>query len=68
MKAPLYSLKAGDLGHDPRNVHHQLQRAFTVCKEWKAVLLLDEADIFMEERSHDNLARNELVSSKIPIP
>ncbi|KAF2688979.1 P-loop containing nucleoside triphosphate hydrolase protein [Lentithecium fluviatile CBS 122367] len=62
MKVPLYSFKAGELGRNPMNVQQTLQEAFKICKEWKAVLLLDEADVFMEQRSLENLNRNELVS------
>jgi len=64
MEAPLLSISAGDLGMNPRSVQNQLSEAFLTAKAWKAVLLLDEADVFMERRTTENLARNELVSSK----
>ena len=35
-----------------------------MATEWNAVILLDEADVFMAERSPADIARNELVSSK----
>jgi hypothetical protein len=44
----------------------QLLRAHKVfkrCALWNLVLLVDEADAFLEARSKDNLDRNELVSS-----
>lgn len=31
---------------------------------WNAVLLLDESDVFLEQRSIDDLERNRVVSSK----
>lgn len=33
-----------------------------MATEWNAVILLDEADVFMAERSPADIARNELVS------
>lgn len=41
-----------------------LKEALEACTLWNAILLLDEADIFLTARSVDNLERNELVSSK----
>jgi hypothetical protein len=64
MKVPLFSISAGDLGLDPQIVQKRLSEAFEMATMWKAVLLLDEADVFMEQRTTDNLKRNELVSSK----
>jgi hypothetical protein len=33
-----------------------------MATDWNAVILLDEADVFMAERSPADIARNELVS------
>jgi len=38
-------------------------RVFKRCALWNLVLLVDEADVFLETRSKHNLDRNELVSS-----
>lgn len=38
-----------------------LSRIFELADHWKAVLLLDEADVYLRERSHDRL-HNSLVS------
>jgi SpoVK/Ycf46/Vps4 family AAA+-type ATPase len=65
IEAPLYTLGAGDLGSTAESVEKCLSRALQLCKEWNAVLLIDEADVFLEARTNDNLARNELVSSKL---
>jgi SpoVK/Ycf46/Vps4 family AAA+-type ATPase len=40
----------------------QLSRIFKTASHWNAILLLDEADVFLEQRSPDNLTRNGLVS------
>lgn len=62
MKVPLYIMAAGDLGLDPRTVEIKLQDVMSMCSRWGAILLLDEADIFLEERSLHELERNKLVS------
>jgi hypothetical protein len=62
MKAPLYSISAGELGTDPSCVQARLQEAFEIAEAWKAVILLDEADIFLEKREINHLMRNQLVS------
>jgi hypothetical protein len=62
MKVPLYMMSAGDLGLDPRHVEAKLQGILDMCTRWNAILLLDEADIFLESRSLHELERNKLVS------
>jgi SpoVK/Ycf46/Vps4 family AAA+-type ATPase len=62
MKTPLYMMSAGDLGLDASEVEHRLQRVLDMCTRWNAILLLDEADVFLEERSLHELERNKLVS------
>ncbi|KAF5012012.1 hypothetical protein FDECE_1907 [Fusarium decemcellulare] len=62
LKRPLYRVGAGDLGLSANKVECYLKRAFDLCSHFNAVLLIDEADVFLEKRSSDNLAQNELVS------
>ena len=62
MKAPLFLMSAGDLGLDPRSVESKLQGVLDMCVRWNAILLIDEADVFLEERSLHELERNKLVS------
>ena len=40
----------------------QLFRIFQIAAHWGALLLLDEADVFLERRSRQNLPHNSLVS------
>lgn len=61
MKVPLYLLSAGELGHDNAMVEARLSTVFDMVTRWNAVLLLDESEIFLEERSLENLERNKLV-------
>ncbi|GAW14685.1 hypothetical protein ANO14919_040880 [Xylariales sp. No.14919] len=59
---PLYTLSAGDLGASAGTVERGLTKAFDLARRWNAVLLLDECDVFLEERTSKNLERNQIVS------
>lgn len=48
----------------PTEVETNLQNSFQLAQVWDCVLLLDEADVFLAERSQDNIERNALVSGK----
>ncbi|KAM5353409.1 hypothetical protein ACJ41O_000059 [Fusarium nematophilum] len=61
-RVPLYSMSAGDLGTKPKEVEKALERALGLCGLWNAMLLLDEADVFLGARTDSDLSRNELVS------
>ncbi|KAF5251704.1 hypothetical protein FANTH_3314 [Fusarium anthophilum] len=61
-RVPLYSMSAGDLGTVPKEVELALERALNLCGVWNAMLLLDEADVFLGARTDSDLARNELVA------
>ncbi|KAM5349424.1 hypothetical protein ACJ41O_005929 [Fusarium nematophilum] len=61
-RVPLYIMSAGDLGTDAAKVEHHLLQALECCQLWNAVLLIDEADVFLETRDSNGLDRNELVS------
>ena len=62
MKVPLYMMSAGDLGLDPSGIEEKLDTVMDMVAKWNAVLLLDEADVFLEARSTHDLERNKLVS------
>jgi SpoVK/Ycf46/Vps4 family AAA+-type ATPase len=59
---PLYRVTCGDIGTEPVEVEQYLNTIFYLGKTWDCVLLLDEADVFLEERSVNDLQRNSLVS------
>jgi hypothetical protein len=40
----------------------QLTQVFQIASHWDAILLLDEADVFLDRRSSQDLVRNTLVS------
>ncbi|PGH19339.1 hypothetical protein AJ80_03979 [Polytolypa hystricis UAMH7299] len=55
---PLYSISAGELianYSDPLELDKTLDRIFKIARHFNAILLLDEADVFVEKRSayHD---------------
>ena len=52
----------GDLGTEADTLEKKLKEVFTIAVNWKAVLLLDEADVFLQERDIHDLKRNALVS------
>ncbi|KAL8950587.1 MAG: hypothetical protein Q9222_003396 [Ikaeria aurantiellina] len=52
----------GDLGLDSSDVESSLSNVLEMCTKWNAILLLDEADVFLEQRSAHDLERNKLVS------
>ena len=53
---------AGDLGNDPEHLEHRLSEVTSLAHKWKAVILLDEADVYLEQRSTQDIRRNGLVS------
>lgn len=44
-------MSAGDLGLDPSGIEDSLNLVLDMVSKWNAVLLLDEADVFLEARS-----------------
>ncbi len=59
---PLYVLSSGDLGSDPEKMDGSLKKVLELAQTWKAVLLLDEADVFLAKRDDHDLVRNAVVS------
>jgi AAA+ superfamily predicted ATPase len=61
-RRPLYTVSCGDLGTEPLDLECRLKKIFNYAVAWKAILLLDEADIFLQERDMHDVRRNALVS------
>ncbi|KAF7558604.1 hypothetical protein G7046_g5560 [Stylonectria norvegica] len=61
-RRPLFYLQAEDLGINAAKLGANIKRVCEMATEWNAVLLLDEADVFMAERNPSDIHRNELVS------
>lgn len=45
----------------------RLLKWFQLAEKWGAVMLIDEADVFLERRSTNDLKRNSLVSGMYSI-
>lgn len=52
-KRPLYVMEMGELGTNLETVEANLQNIFDRARRWNAVLLFDEADVFLNERGED---------------
>jgi len=61
LKKPLYVVTAGDLGITASQVEKKLGSVLELCQTWDALVLIDEADVFLEERSSTEIERNALV-------
>ena len=61
IERPLYSIHSGNLGTGAVQVRKNLEVTFQRAKRWNAVLLLDEADVFVLERG-DNIEQNAIVA------
>ncbi|KAF2193617.1 P-loop containing nucleoside triphosphate hydrolase protein [Zopfia rhizophila CBS 207.26] len=61
-KTPLYAIAAGELGTESATVEVLLSTVFKVASRWNAIVLLDEADVFLAQRTVDNTSNNSLVS------
>ncbi|CAE6420488.1 unnamed protein product [Rhizoctonia solani] len=62
LERPLYVVSSGELGVGASELETKLRDTLDVATLWKAVLLIDEADVFLEARSSHELQRNALVS------
>lgn len=61
LRRPLYSVSVGELGTDPASMEKNLRQILDVAQIWNAVILLDEADIFLEKRTSGDILRNAMV-------
>ena len=60
-RSPIYYVDAQDLGTSTV-MDKKLADIMADAAEWNALLLLDEADVYLQERSVDSIQRNEVVS------
>lgn len=60
-KRPLYVLEMGELGTNLASVEESLQKIFARAARWNAVLLFDEADVFLAKREETDLERSAIV-------
>ena len=63
---PLLSVQAAQLGTNPDNIEKQLLQVLNRGSRWNAVILLDEADVYINERGTD-LQQNAIVAAFLRI-
>ncbi|CAG8525012.1 5706_t:CDS:2 [Funneliformis caledonium] len=61
LQRPLYAVSVGELGTNIVYLEAKLSEILEMASVWNAVILIDEADIFLERRSEDDIKRNALV-------
>lgn len=62
---PLLNISVGELGSWEHRITHELKRLLTYASIWQAIVLIDEADVFLESRKSgpsDMLQQNALVA------
>ena len=59
---PLFQITCGDIGETAQSVEYSLENNFQSAHKWGCILLLDEADVFLQRRNKTDLVRNSVVS------
>ncbi|KAI0672103.1 P-loop containing nucleoside triphosphate hydrolase protein [Trametes maxima] len=62
LRRPLYVVSSGELGTSPSSLDDGLDKIFEIAARWNAIVLIDEADVFLEERSLHDILRNAMVA------
>jgi len=65
-RRPLLALTAADIGLK-EDSEAQLRTWFTLAAKWDAILLIDEADLFLERRREGDIDRNSLVTGMLSL-
>lgn len=56
LRLPLYAISASELGDSAKNIEQSFSQVLRLAASWEAVLLLDEADAFLEKRAPQDTA------------
>jgi len=59
-KKALYNVQASQLGIKPKFLEYKLMKVLSRASRWDAILLIDEADVYVRERAND-LIQNAIV-------
>ena len=59
--ALIIQVSTGELSSDAGELEIQLTSIFRAASVWETILLIDEADVFLQQRTADTLERNRLV-------
>jgi hypothetical protein len=57
-------LTVADVGIDDESIEEELGKWMYLAEAWGAILLIDEAEVFLERRAKSDLKRNGLVSGE----
>jgi len=63
-RRPLYHVSTGELSTEVASLEKQLVDIFRLGSRWGAVVLLDEADVLMQQRTASDLQRNAIVAGQ----
>ncbi|KAK4221593.1 hypothetical protein QBC38DRAFT_549886 [Podospora fimiseda] len=66
-RSPLLPVNSGQIIGPAFWVEQRLDDILTLATRWKALVLIDEADVFLQQRTTDELERNVLVSCLLRI-
>jgi hypothetical protein len=62
VEKPVYSVHSGQLGTSPDNIDKILETVLERAEKWKAILLLDEADVYIRKRDN-SMQHNAIVAA-----
>ncbi|KAJ6506201.1 P-loop containing nucleoside triphosphate hydrolase protein [Mycena vitilis] len=62
LRKPLYIVSAGELGTTPAELDRELTKIFSLIPVWDAVVLIDEADVFLQKRKTADVERNAMAA------
>ncbi|EEH36797.2 hypothetical protein PAAG_07215 [Paracoccidioides lutzii Pb01] len=65
LERPLYSISSVDLSARAEEMEVQLTRIFCIASDWKAVLLLDEADVYLQQRDDVGFTKMDQLDGKV---
>lgn len=60
-QVPLYNVSVGELGTDLDELEKNLSQILELSAIWNAIVLIDEADVFLEKRDTSSIVRNAMV-------
>jgi SpoVK/Ycf46/Vps4 family AAA+-type ATPase len=55
---PLYRISGSNIGTDATQIEQHFRSISHMCNKWDCVVLFDDADVFLESRSMQDLQRN----------
>jgi SpoVK/Ycf46/Vps4 family AAA+-type ATPase len=61
-QCPLMIVSASELGYDLDKMESRFQKLLQICEAWNGILLVDEAEVYLENRTTGNIKRNAIGS------